>query len=709
MPILIKPQISPILLYVLFSSLFWRTVSDNYYKAGMSYINQGEFEKGIDKWIEARETLQTEGKADFRIGVKFIEYVTEREAEHLYPLASEMYYWGLNSNSVDYCFDYLEKELDMLEPIVADSTFSEWLELLENGNPKIFSSLKQFWVSKDPSITTPMNERLIEHWERIAFARENFNKTNSTVYGTDDRGLIYVKYGEPDRLDSGTFTLNPGRVQQWISETIEHQDRRMENYDPSLFVDNVISNSDNFASNEIYKQNLSKRLADKFISDFGHVEYVTWIYDKEHVETSQSLIFFFGKLGQSKPFGLVDGPEELITHRSFRERNIGGTRFQYNFGPISQLSFYDNLKFVDDYFLDTFHEMQDNLFNNPEITQESSSEYLRNRYINHMNSIRSSANQSLSIYDRETLSFNVLHKQARFLDDNNEPYEVNIIYSEPHDAIFSDYNHFTSQYADFGEPEYRVQHSFTLFDSDYNPINAANDFPDVTFERFDFTDGYIRPVSIFRHPITDDGSNNRIEVRIFNISYGEQTPKTYRSDFNRLPEELIGAVNHEITSKSQTEPLNNNSLELSDIILCFDYESLEETGFETAMDTKELFFPCYVPYEMKIPSTQDLNFYFEIYNLETNDQNQANFTIDYQTQALEQSQGFFSRLFGRTGDENPTSITLSYEISSDRMKDHLKVDLSDYIPGTYELTLTIKDDNSESVVSRSKEFEVLDE
>jgi len=94
LPILIKPQISPILLYVLFSSLFWRTVSDNYYKVGMSYINQGELEKCIDRWIKARDNLDSLVKADFRIGVKFIEHVTNNPSEALYPIASEIYIWG---------------------------------------------------------------------------------------------------------------------------------------------------------------------------------------------------------------------------------------------------------------------------------------------------------------------------------------------------------------------------------------------------------------------------------------------------------------------------------------------------------------------------------------------------------------------------------------------------------------------------------------
>ena len=36
----------------------------------MSYINQGELEKGNARWIKAKDNLDSLGKADFRIVVK---------------------------------------------------------------------------------------------------------------------------------------------------------------------------------------------------------------------------------------------------------------------------------------------------------------------------------------------------------------------------------------------------------------------------------------------------------------------------------------------------------------------------------------------------------------------------------------------------------------------------------------------------------------
>jgi len=43
---------------------------------------------------------------------------------------------------------------------------------------------------------TEINERLIEHYQRLAFVRKAFPAFNKRGY--DDRGAIYVKYGPPD-------------------------------------------------------------------------------------------------------------------------------------------------------------------------------------------------------------------------------------------------------------------------------------------------------------------------------------------------------------------------------------------------------------------------------------------------------------------------------------------------------------------------------
>jgi len=52
-----------------------------------------------------------------------------------------------------------------------------------------------YWRTRDPDPKTDVNERLLEHYIRIAYARLEFGET---VWPWDARGEFYVRYGPPD-------------------------------------------------------------------------------------------------------------------------------------------------------------------------------------------------------------------------------------------------------------------------------------------------------------------------------------------------------------------------------------------------------------------------------------------------------------------------------------------------------------------------------
>ena len=110
---------------------------------------------------------------------------TEREEE-----ATEMYYGGVERLNEPKEWDDLYAEIRILLEPEEREQFPT-LDMKEKGE-----FVRKFWKSKDPTPTTPNNERLIEHFRRIAFVRENFPDIISPYY--DDRGKAYVKYGPPD-------------------------------------------------------------------------------------------------------------------------------------------------------------------------------------------------------------------------------------------------------------------------------------------------------------------------------------------------------------------------------------------------------------------------------------------------------------------------------------------------------------------------------
>src|SRR5579875_3615649 len=60
--------------------------------------------------------------------------------------------------------------------------------------------VEEFWRRRDPTPDTEENEYKEEHYRRIAYANDHFS---SGIPGwKTDRGMIYIKYGPPDEIDS---------------------------------------------------------------------------------------------------------------------------------------------------------------------------------------------------------------------------------------------------------------------------------------------------------------------------------------------------------------------------------------------------------------------------------------------------------------------------------------------------------------------------
>jgi GWxTD domain-containing protein len=106
-----------------------------------------------------------------------------------------------------------------LEVIAADSNLQEF-DRHQGRNRAAF--LHRFWTDRDHLELRPEGERLREHYRRLAYARRHFPLTVSRrFYGRldayrsqstelDDRGIIYVRQGEPtDRLRPFIFGAMP--------------------------------------------------------------------------------------------------------------------------------------------------------------------------------------------------------------------------------------------------------------------------------------------------------------------------------------------------------------------------------------------------------------------------------------------------------------------------------------------------------------------
>ncbi len=75
--------------------------------------------------------------------------------------------------------------------------------------------IEQFWIRRDPTPETLLNEFKQEHYRRMLYANEHFATADSPGWKTD-RGRIYIVYGKPDEV-----TAEDGKDER--SETWEYR------------------------------------------------------------------------------------------------------------------------------------------------------------------------------------------------------------------------------------------------------------------------------------------------------------------------------------------------------------------------------------------------------------------------------------------------------------------------------------------------------
>ncbi|MBI4552620.1 MAG: SUMF1/EgtB/PvdO family nonheme iron enzyme [Candidatus Latescibacteria bacterium] len=95
-------------------------------------------------------------------------------------------------------------ERAVYEDLTAVASESERREYQSLPEPAKAEYRRQFWKQRDSDPTTLVNERLIEHYRRVTFARFHFGERKSPW---DRRGEIYVRYGDPDDRQAFVFSI----------------------------------------------------------------------------------------------------------------------------------------------------------------------------------------------------------------------------------------------------------------------------------------------------------------------------------------------------------------------------------------------------------------------------------------------------------------------------------------------------------------------
>ena len=148
-----------------------------------------------------------------------VEHVAPSLATHpnevrLLPLVAQAYFvlerYGI---ALEYFERYVqnldEAERALYTDIALVASEKERDEYRDTPEAEQVAYLESFWRRRDPDILTRINERIIEHYRRVWFARTFFSKR---IHPWDRRGEVYIRYGEPDYRSRSILrkvTMNP--------------------------------------------------------------------------------------------------------------------------------------------------------------------------------------------------------------------------------------------------------------------------------------------------------------------------------------------------------------------------------------------------------------------------------------------------------------------------------------------------------------------
>lgn len=624
----------------------------------------GQYHDALQVWATAFTELDSPGLA---VGREFIRLATARNLRDQYETASAIYFWGLTAEQVEPNRQALQQELAMLRPLVERSLYKQWERLLEAGDPDLYRELRLFWQQRDPTPATQYNERLIEHWERIAHAQKHFNHKQDPPYSTDDRGLAYVQYGHPDRKVDGRLNITRGEVASVCSQLRLCNSEIM----PTVAMDL-----------------------------HTHPYYEIWMYNRPNPEMEFNLVMIFGDKARGG-FGSVQTVEDFIPARAFSlsdrfnspspgtGANNPGEKMSP--GMVLQWLYYEHFATTDFFFANRFSDLVFRWDRNPgdpslgkhqgPVQQE------RSRTITLRNLKR--APPEMSTYIRELPAIPLQEFYYRLLDENNRPIAVTFLESRPAKVLWEDLSHnqevlfpHDSTRAEETLAHYELVHGLQLIDQDGEIISRYRIPAKLALDiREELPAG-----SVFTIPYTGSGQNLILYAELHN-HHPDSQPKAETPFSDGL--RGLGKLEIELP-----EPLSADSgnLQMADLVL----------GWQMQSDAPdEVLFPFVVANDREIPEGQALAIHLEIYHLQKDGHELMDFTIDYSVRPVR-------RMEWLRGLDQEFSLTLHQETTEERFVENLEIQTRDLQPGRYILKLKTTDNRSGQTVEREIGFRVIE-
>lgn len=217
------------------------------YWLGRAYRARDQVDHALATWQQCLRRLNIQGRFDLRIGDALVRTAfrpntgRSRTSKGYTATAVRAYlkiveHAGSNLSSASAVI--VNRHLRQLSVVLPESVqktsgieFDAFeMKVTVEPVPDSGRQLLAWWRSQDPLAATPLNERLIEHLRRVSVAQTKYASGGQL----DDRGLTYIRFGDPSRnveltLDNA-FNVDPQRVQIRANELWTYEDVHRQAY-----------------------------------------------------------------------------------------------------------------------------------------------------------------------------------------------------------------------------------------------------------------------------------------------------------------------------------------------------------------------------------------------------------------------------------------------------------------------------------------------
>lgn len=662
---------------------------------GLKAEESGNFEGALSIWASAKTQLE---HPSLGIGRNYIRVVTEQRLRGYYEIASDMYLWGLSGMDVVFQKDHLMYEVGYLIPLIEDQVRTDWQKMLDNNNTALLYEIRDWWRVRDPTPATNYNERLLEHWERIAYARDHFTYNRQSVYETDDRGITYVKYGAPERKFQEDL-ITAGRVSNMVMEMLSTRSP-MTKGTPEAW-----RTASRAVENAVSRLDITSR-------------YEIWIYERQYLGTNDNMVRIFGD-EPGGGFKKIQALDDLIPAQAFtmstrysqpsiqtmgesnketmttRLTSKGGGGGTVNPALILQMMLYRETASMDPLFSKVYDRIERDILS---ISGSPISSYSQNldQTNKHEAIVRENSEPiETSAYLKDFPHIPLLVHRYRLLDGQNRPVYATFVRSRPQQAFLEDLA-FNQDRMIAGPDSFSDSTAVHKAFGHYELVHGM----ELRSPQGQLAADWVRPTLVLDGNSVETASNS-----VFMVPHGPgETQQVYYAELhNRHPEtrprvdtpfpgHLRGVGKR---TMEQPVPLTADPdiLEMGDLILGYGQDESAPAGGLV---------PFTVSHNGEIPEGEALNVHIEIYHLRQH-AGLSDFTLKYEV--LERNPGIIRWL---NKYRSNTELTLNLQAESSHYTENLEIRTRELDHGTYLLQLVATDRISGQQITREVEFEVVE-